>query len=187
MSRRVRGALSEKGTAELSRSGRAWAWVPECGKRGHYARASAKAHARELRSKGDAVREYLHKVEYGGCGLWHVGHLPHEVRDGQISYEDFYDERNQWLEIAVGTVTFLHDHGHLPTTRPDVSAEEMNLALWLNIQRSAYGEDRLRGDRTAWLDDYLPGWRPIKRRRHPHLTLVSTSPDAPLDIEQVAA
>lgn len=71
----------------------AWSWgTNSCvtGKRAWQARADAKAFARLLGRQGKpGMNAYRCTIE-GGCGLFHIGHLPGVVRSGEVGRSDYY-------------------------------------------------------------------------------------------------
>ena len=64
-----------------------------------------------------------------------------------------------WLGTAERVVAFRATHGRLPTRGATASAQERELGVWLNNQRSAERAGRLGPERLRWLGEQLPDWR----------------------------
>lgn len=71
---------------------------PSCrtGKLAYVARREAKAHARRLKRTATHDGHGLRPYRCPSCGLWHVGHLPPEVRVGLWSADEHYLDRIPW-------------------------------------------------------------------------------------------
>jgi hypothetical protein len=64
-------------------------WSTDCvtGKRGYEVRRDAKKVASAMRRQGHHVRPY----PCADCDLFHVGHLPRVVLEGEVSATEHYD------------------------------------------------------------------------------------------------
>lgn len=58
-----------------------------CGKRGYVSKTSAKQAIRQIPPDGVRMRPYACP---DGLPVWHIGHLPRAVRQGEVSASDYY-------------------------------------------------------------------------------------------------
>ena len=66
------------------------------GKLAYVARREAKRHARRLKRTATHDGAGLRPYRCPRCGLWHVGHLPAEVRAGAWTADEHYLDRLPW-------------------------------------------------------------------------------------------
>ncbi len=63
-----------------------------------------------------------------------------------------------WFKTAQEVADFTTSHGRLPGTTK-ANKHEQRLGTWIAAQRTAARKNSLQGDRRAWLDEHLPGWK----------------------------
>jgi len=71
-------------SASIMRPGRHWTWCPVHAKRGFHYRDGARVAIRNLNQPG--MREYRCDQR----DVWHIGHLPRDVRSGRRTATDIY-------------------------------------------------------------------------------------------------
>ncbi|MCM3657521.1 helicase associated domain-containing protein [Agromyces mediolanus] len=64
-----------------------------------------------------------------------------------------------WEHTANRLQAFRTEHGRLPARGADATAQELELGVWLNNQRSAARRGGLSAERERWLDSRIPEWR----------------------------
>lgn len=62
------------------------------GKWTYLLRREAKEHARRLKRAASHDGAGIRPYRCPDCGLWHVGHLPHDVRGGLTSADEHYSK-----------------------------------------------------------------------------------------------
>ncbi|WP_159600041.1 helicase associated domain-containing protein [Agromyces humi] len=65
---------------------------------------------------------------------------------------------NVWLSTAAKVEEFVAIHGRFPTRSRTAGADERELGIWLNNQRTAHKTGKLPDERREWLDARLREW-----------------------------